>query len=79
MMLALSAETGLLIMWVVFSALALLAVIAVFVWAIRTRQFRNQDRARYLALDSKIEDDQTPAPPDSPASGEKKESTDVPA
>jgi len=42
---------SLLVMWVTFTVLALAGAVAVFVWAVRARQFSNQDRARYLALD----------------------------
>jgi len=37
-------------MWVGFLSLMLIGILVVFVWAIRTGQFRNQDRARYLPL-----------------------------
>ena len=50
-MIAMTEEMSLLIMWATFSVTALAGVIAVFVWAIRSRQFSDQDRARYLALD----------------------------
>lgn len=66
-MIAMTPEAGLLIMWVTFTSMAMAAVIAVFTWAIRTRQFRNQDRARYLALTSGIDDKDT------------KDTTDVPS
>lgn len=38
--------------WIAFAAMMLLAAVAVLVWAIRSGQFRRQDRARYLPLDS---------------------------
>lgn len=44
-------NTVLLILWCVVAALALLAAVAVLVWAVRSKQFSDQDRARYLALD----------------------------
>ncbi len=44
----------LLIVWIVFTSLALVGVGAVFVWAVRSRQFGDQDRARYLPLRSGI-------------------------
>ena len=40
--------------WIVFTVLATAGIIAAFVWAIRSRQFANQDRARYLALRSRM-------------------------
>jgi nitrogen fixation-related uncharacterized protein len=43
-----------LLMWIVFTVVALLGISAVFWWAVRTRQFANQRRARYLALSSEI-------------------------
>ena len=48
---------SLLIMWVTFTVLSLAGVIAVFIWAVRSRQFSDQDRARYLALHSGIPQD----------------------
>ncbi len=62
-MIAMGEEMSLLVMWTTFSVLALAGVIAVFVWAIRSRQFSDQDRARYLALD-------WPAKEDRPKPGE---------
>ena len=49
-----SPQTHLLVAWITVTVLSLLAVIAVFVWAVRTHQFSHQDRARYLALDEGI-------------------------
>ena len=46
----LSAQNALLIMWVGFAVLALVGVVAVLVWAVRARQFSDQDRARFLPL-----------------------------
>ena len=50
------AGTALIIVWVTFAAIALAAIVAVLVWAIRSRQFSDQDRARRLPLDSGIPD-----------------------
>ena len=47
-------ENALLIMWITFTAVAVAGLSAVLVWAIRSRQFSGQDRARYLALWSGI-------------------------
>ncbi len=49
-LLALS-QRGLLGVWVAFAAVATAGVVAVFIWAVRSGQFRNQDRARRLPLD----------------------------
>jgi hypothetical protein len=38
--------------WITFTVLMLAAVAAVLIWAIRSGQFRRQDRARYLPLDA---------------------------
>jgi len=50
------AGTALLIVWVTFAVIALAAIVAVLVWAVRSRQFSDQDRARRLPLDSGIPD-----------------------
>jgi cbb3-type cytochrome oxidase subunit 3 len=46
--------TGLLTLFITFTAVALAAMVAVLVWAARTKQFSNQDEARYLPLKSGI-------------------------
>ncbi|MGO8706003.1 MAG: hypothetical protein ACLQVA_19545 [Candidatus Brocadiia bacterium] len=46
--------TGLLILFVTMTSVALAAMAAVLVWAARARQFSNQDEARYLPLKSGI-------------------------
>ena len=46
--------TWLLILWITFTSVALMGVIAVLVWAAREKQFSNQDAARYLPLKSGI-------------------------
>ena len=43
--------------WIGFTVLALAGIALVLVWAVRSRQFRDQDRARYLALRSGIPSD----------------------
>jgi len=45
---------ALLILWIAFTAAATLGVSGVLVWAVRSRQFSNQNRARYLPLTSGI-------------------------
>jgi nitrogen fixation-related uncharacterized protein len=52
-----AAQTGLLFLWVAFAAVALAGIVAVIVWAVRSGQFANQDRARYLPLESGIPDE----------------------
>ena len=59
--------TALLIVWVTFAVLALAAIVAVLVWAIRSRQFADQDRARRLPLDSGIPDERQDGAKDPPA------------
>lgn len=36
--------------WIILTAIGILASIAVFIWAIKSGQFSEQDRARYLPL-----------------------------
>ncbi|GAW68207.1 hypothetical protein GPEL0_01f4442 [Geoanaerobacter pelophilus] len=45
-------------MWIGFLLLMSTALGAVFVWAIRSGQFSNQQRARYLALEAAIPDEE---------------------
>lgn len=40
--------------WIGFLALMLVSITAILVWAVRSRQFMDQNRARYLPLDSGI-------------------------
>jgi cbb3-type cytochrome oxidase maturation protein len=47
-------NVALIIVWVTFAVLMLAAIVAVLVWAVRSRQFADQDRARYLPLESGI-------------------------
>jgi cbb3-type cytochrome oxidase maturation protein len=54
-----TAEKQLLITWIVFSAVAFVGVAAFFVWAVRSGQFSQQDRARSLALESGIPEEET--------------------
>jgi nitrogen fixation-related uncharacterized protein len=37
--------------WIGFLALMIVSITAILVWAVRSRQFADQERARYLALD----------------------------
>jgi hypothetical protein len=50
----LTQQEALLLMWITFSVMAVLGVSGVLVWAVRSRQFANQTRARYLPLRSGI-------------------------
>ena len=49
-----SQNSYLLIVWLTVTVLAVLGMTAALVWAVRSRQFQQQDRARYLALESGI-------------------------
>ncbi|MGD1002195.1 MAG: hypothetical protein ABSA67_16025 [Candidatus Brocadiia bacterium] len=46
--------TALLILFVTMTSVALAAMAAALVWAARSKQFSNQDEARYLPLKSGI-------------------------
>ena len=47
--------------WLTFSLMIIGAAVAVAVWAARAGHFKNQDRARHLALYSHVpEDDEEP-------------------
>lgn len=54
-----------LFLWIGFLLLMSTALGTAFVWAIRTGQFSNQERARYLALEAAIPDAE-PAAEDTP-------------
>ena len=47
-------DAGLFIIWITFTVAALIGLCAILVWAVRSRQFSNQDEARYLPLRSRI-------------------------
>ena len=51
-----SGESGaaFIMLWVAFAVVMLLAIVAVLVWAIRSRQFADQDHAARLPLESGI-------------------------
>jgi len=53
-MMAPAPDTALLLAWVAFAGVAIVGIVAVLVWAVRTGQFADQDRARYLPLESGI-------------------------
>jgi nitrogen fixation-related uncharacterized protein len=61
-------QVGFLAMWIAFTVIALGGIIAVLVWAVRARQFSDQNHARYLPLESVI-----PGPDKPPADDAKKE------
>ena len=65
-------EANLLIIWITFTVMALIGLTAVLVWAVRSKQFSNQDAARYLPLKSGIPDE------DKPSSRKDEEIHDVP-
>jgi cbb3-type cytochrome oxidase maturation protein len=50
-------ENALLVAWIAFTLTGMAAVVTVFVWALRSGQFTDQDRARYLPLTSGIPED----------------------
>ena len=47
-------ENALFALWITFTVCALIGLIAALVWAVRTRQFSNQQDARSLPLKSEI-------------------------
>jgi len=47
-------DAAFIMLWVAFAVVMLLAIVAVLVWAIRSRQFADQDRAARLPLESGI-------------------------
>jgi nitrogen fixation-related uncharacterized protein len=55
-MIAMAPDSALLLVWIAFSGVALAGILAVLVWAVRSGQFGDQDRARYLPLESEIPD-----------------------
>jgi hypothetical protein len=69
-MLAMTGAASLVVIWFTFLVVALVGVAAAIVWAVRSGQFTNQDRARYLPLQSGI--------PKSHAGASNGEKTDVP-
>jgi len=56
-------QSSLLVLWVMVAVLGVAGGTAVFVWAVRRRQFSDQDRARYLPFLG-----QTPEPKDETSS-----------
>jgi hypothetical protein len=50
-------DSGLFVIWITFTVAALIGLCAILVWAVRSRQFSNQDDARYLPLKSGIPED----------------------
>jgi nitrogen fixation-related uncharacterized protein len=51
-------QQTLLLLWVTFAVLALMGVAAALVWAVRTRQFSDQEKAARLPLESEITNDE---------------------
>ena len=56
----------LIVVWVAMAAIMLAGIVALLVWAVRSRQFKDQDRAARLPLESGI-------PREDAADGAKKE------
>lgn len=50
-------DTGLFLIWLVSGVLMMTGAAIAFIWAWRSGQFRDRDRARYLALWSGIPED----------------------
>lgn len=48
--------TAFVVIWVGFMALMIICMGLLLLWAVRSRQFQDQDRARYLPLMSGIPD-----------------------
>ncbi|HEY3283592.1 MAG TPA: hypothetical protein VGN26_15100 [Armatimonadota bacterium] len=44
---------SLLVVWALYTGIASLGFIAAFLWAVRACQFADQDRARFLPLDTR--------------------------
>jgi len=59
MTLASTPQAALLTVWVTFTVVALLGIVAALVWAVRSGQFSGQDRARHLPLESGIPDEES--------------------
>ena len=53
-------EVNLLIIWVTFTVMALIGLTAALIWAVRSKQFSNQNAARYLPLKSGIPNEDKP-------------------
>ncbi len=51
-------EATLLTLWIVFGCLGFLGMAAALLWAVRSGQFAHQDRARRLALESHVPDEE---------------------
>lgn len=51
-------SSAFLVIWIGFTGLMIVVVGLIFLWGIRTRQFADQDRARYLPLDSGVPEEQ---------------------
>jgi nitrogen fixation-related uncharacterized protein len=47
-----------LFIWFALMVVVLAAVAAVVIWALLTNQFKDQDKARYLALDAEIRENE---------------------
>jgi cbb3-type cytochrome oxidase maturation protein len=57
---AITMGAKIILLWLVVMVIGLGGIFVMVLWAVRTRQFSNQERARYLPLDSYIpEDDAT--------------------
>jgi cbb3-type cytochrome oxidase maturation protein len=48
---------ALLTIWVLYAVIGMVLLSVIFLWAVRSGQFRDQQRARYLPLESPPQDD----------------------
>ncbi len=53
---------GLLTMWIFSTAVGIITFSVLFLWAVRSGQFREQERARHLPLEPPPDDDSPAAP-----------------
>jgi len=51
-------EATLLTLWIVFSCIGFIAMAIALLWAVRSGQFSRQDRARHLALESHVPEEE---------------------
>ncbi|SNB46684.1 cbb3-type cytochrome oxidase assembly protein CcoS [Geobacter sp. DSM 9736] len=49
-------SSAFLFIWIGFTALMIVCIGLIFLWGVRTRQFSDQERARYLPLDDENRD-----------------------
>ena len=52
----------LLLIWIFYAVVSLLLFTALFIWAVRAGQFRDQERARYLPLQHPPQEEESSLP-----------------